>query len=52
MKKNESKNNRKRRRILLAFIMILFTGIILTASTYAWFYWYNFNCKYICMVYS
>ena len=37
MKKNESKNNRKRRRILLAFIMILFTGIILTASTYAWF---------------
>lgn len=37
MKKSESKNNRKRRRILLAFIMILFTGIILTASTYAWF---------------
>jgi hypothetical protein len=37
MKKSEVKNNRKRRKIFLAFIMILFTGIILTASTYAWF---------------
>ena len=37
MKKSEVKQNRKRRRILIAFIMVLFTGIILTASTYAWF---------------
>lgn len=37
MKKSEAKQNRKRRRILIAFIMVLFTGIILTASTYAWF---------------
>lgn len=37
MKKSEAKQNRKRRRILMAFIMVLFTGIILTASTYAWF---------------
>lgn len=37
MKKSEAKKNRKRRKIFLAFIMILFTGIILTASTYAWF---------------
>ena len=37
MKKSEAKQNRKRRRILIAFIMVLFTGIVLTASTYAWF---------------
>lgn len=37
MKKSEVKQNRKRRRILIAFIMVLFTGIVLTASTYAWF---------------
>lgn len=37
MKKSEAKKNRKRCKIFLAFIMILFTGIILTASTYAWF---------------
>ena len=37
MKKSEAKQNRKRRRILIAFIMVLFTGAVLTASTYAWF---------------
>ena len=37
MKKIEAKKNRKRRRILIAFIIVLFTGIVLTASTYAWF---------------
>ena len=37
MKKNQSKKNRRRKGILLAIIMILFTGVVLTASTYAWF---------------
>jgi len=37
MKKSQSKKNRKRKGILLAIIMILFTGVVLTASTYAWF---------------
>ena len=35
MKKSKSK--RKGRKVLLAIIMILFVGIVLTASTYAWF---------------
>lgn len=37
MAKSKSKNDRKKRKILLALIMILFVGIVLTASTYAWF---------------
>lgn len=37
MRKSESKKNRRRKGILLAIIMILFTGVVLTASTYAWF---------------
>lgn len=37
MAKSKSKKDRKRRKILLALIMILFVGIVLTASTYAWF---------------
>ena len=37
MTKKESLKNRKRRRILLAIIMILFVGVVLTTSTYAWF---------------
>lgn len=37
MKKSQSKKNRRRKGILLAIIMILFTGVVLTASTYAWF---------------
>ena len=37
MNKSEMKRKRKQRKILLTIIMILFTGIVLTASTYAWF---------------
>ena len=37
MTKTEVKKNRKRRRLFLSLIMILFLGIVLTASTYAWF---------------
>lgn len=37
MNKNDVKRRKKQRKILLAIIMILFTGIVLTASTYAWF---------------
>ena len=37
MKKSQAKKNRRRKGILLAIIMILFTGVVLTASTYAWF---------------
>lgn len=37
MNKSEVKKRKKQRKILLAIIMILFTGIVLTASTYAWF---------------
>ena len=37
MKKSQYKQNRRRKGILLAIIMILFTGVVLTASTYAWF---------------
>jgi DNA-directed RNA polymerase subunit RPC12/RpoP len=38
MTKKEARKNRKRRRkIFLAFIMILFLALVLTASTYAWF---------------
>lgn len=31
------KRKRKQRRLFLALLMILFTGIVLTTSTYAWF---------------
>lgn len=37
MTKKEVNKNRKQRKILLAIIMLLFTGIVLSASTYAWF---------------
>ncbi len=37
MAKANKKNERKRRKIFLAIIMILFVGVVLTASTYAWF---------------
>ena len=38
MTKKEARKNRKRRRkIFLAFVMILFLALVLTASTYAWF---------------
>ena len=33
----ENKKKRKRRRILLSLLMILFCGVILSTSTYAWF---------------
>lgn len=33
----KNKNKKRRRKILLAILMIAFTGVILTASTYAWF---------------
>ena len=33
----EKRKERRRRKIFLAIIMILFVGIVLTASTYAWF---------------
>lgn len=37
MSKKESKKDRRRKKIFVALIMLLFTGIVLTASTYAWF---------------
>ena len=37
MTKSEAKKNRKRRKIFLSLIMILFLGILLMTSTYAWF---------------
>jgi len=37
MTKVEAKRNRRRRKLFFAIIMILFVGIVLTASTYAWF---------------
>ena len=36
-KKNKKENQRKKRRLFLAIIMILFVGVVLTTSTYAWF---------------
>ena len=35
--KNEEKNKKKRRKIFLSLLLILFIGVILTASTYTWF---------------
>lgn len=37
MTKKEIKQNRRRRKLFLAILMILFTGVLLTTSTYAWF---------------
>ena len=37
MTKKEAKRDRRRRKILLAIIMIMFTAVVLSASTYAWF---------------
>lgn len=37
MTKKEVKQNRRKRKLFLAILMILFTGVLLTASTYAWF---------------
>lgn len=37
MVKGNSKNKKRSKKIFLAILMILFTGVVLTASTYAWF---------------
>ena len=37
MEKRNSKKRKKSKKIFMAILMILFTGVILTASTYAWF---------------
>ena len=37
MKNNKRKEQRRRKKIFLAILMILFVGVVLTASTYAWF---------------
>ncbi len=37
MTKKESKQSRRRKKLFLAILMILFTGVLLTTSTYAWF---------------
>ena len=37
MEKKNSKRKRKSKKVFIAILMILFTGVILTASTYAWF---------------
>ena len=36
-RKEERKDQKRRKKILIAILAILFTGIILSASTYAWF---------------
>lgn len=36
-KQRQKQEKRKKQRVFFSIIMILFTGIILTASTYAWF---------------
>ncbi len=36
-KKSKKESQRKKRRLFLAIIMILFVGVVLTTSTYAWF---------------
>lgn len=33
----QSKQSRRRKKLFLAILMILFTGVLLTTSTYAWF---------------
>lgn len=37
MSKSEVKEKRRRKKIFLAILMVLFTGVLLTTSTYAWF---------------
>lgn len=37
MTKKEVKENRRSKKIFLAILMVLFTGVLLTTSTYAWF---------------
>lgn len=37
MEKKNSKKRKKSKKIFIAILMILFTGVILTTSTYAWF---------------
>lgn len=37
MSKSETKEKRRRKKIFLAILMVLFTGVLLTTSTYAWF---------------
>ena len=35
--KSQEQNKKKKRKVLLSLLMILFVGVILTASTYTWF---------------
>lgn len=37
MEKRNSKKRKRSKKIFIAILMLLFTGVILTASTYAWF---------------
>lgn len=37
MTKKEVREKRRRKKLFLAILMILFTGVLLTTSTYAWF---------------
>ena len=37
MTKKEQKQNRRKKKLFLAILMILFTGVLLSTSTYAWF---------------
>ena len=37
MTNKKSKQSRRRKKLFLAILMILFTGVLLTTSTYAWF---------------
>lgn len=36
-KREKEKRKKRRRKLFLAILMLLFTGVVLTASTYAWF---------------
>ena len=36
-RKETKKEKNRKRKILLALLLVVFTGIILTANTYAWF---------------
>ena len=36
-KTNKKKNEKNRKKIFILILMILFTGVVLTSSTYAWF---------------
>ena len=35
--RNDEQNKKKKRKILLSSLLILFIGVVLTASTYTWF---------------